>query len=188
MTNGLEHSELTDGFAFGVTILMMLTGRVALGLTQACDEALDDPSLASSIADDIAAWPDHVATEVATVVARLTTQRKRLRMQLPEALRLLAALGTAADAAQETVQPDSTRLCLVCEENPREVRFACGHSCCCRHCLPLMLKDGKCATCREPFGTAPLLDQGTHVRAEPTFQLGVPQERKGGRGGRGRGR
>ena len=62
-------SQVTDGFALGVTLLMVLTGRSAVGLIEACDEALsDNPSLAPDIADATAAWPDAVTTEVVKVV------------------------------------------------------------------------------------------------------------------------
>ena len=72
---GLENSELMDGFALGITLLMVLTARVAVVLTRACEEALESPELALSIADDLAAWPALVAVEVTRVVAGLVAPR-----------------------------------------------------------------------------------------------------------------
>jgi len=79
---------------------------------------------------------------------------------------------------------------------PREVRFRCGHSNCCRHCYQtVVLADAepKCPTCRQ---LAVVAEQGAQVNAAPTW---VPPEPpaappepvapgRGGRGGRGRGR
>ena len=41
MQNG-QASVLTDGYALGITLLVSLTGRGALGLLNACDYALDE--------------------------------------------------------------------------------------------------------------------------------------------------
>ena len=246
VTNGLEHSELTDGFALGITMLMLLTGRVAVGLTHTCDEALEDPSLAPGLADEIAAWPASVAVELMVIAARLTTARKRNRMPLPDALVALrravdghyllrgrmpsvaecpqpassspsiptnglldvSSIGSldadiepfAASGAASQPSAGTERLCMICEDKPREVRFECGHACCCRECLVLVLSKGLCPVCRTRLGERPLLEEGTHVATAPTFELGAPRPAgpavpasrapsigRRGRGGRGRG-
>ena len=71
-------------------------------------------------------------------------------------------LATAADA----------RMCIICEEAPREVRFACGHATVCVGCLPQVLERcRKCPTCNVDFGAQPVAERGAHVRTAPTFVL-----------------
>ena len=43
VSNSLRHSELTDGYAFGITILVALTGRPAIGLLEECRHMLRHP-------------------------------------------------------------------------------------------------------------------------------------------------
>ena len=192
---------------------MVLTARSAVGLIEACDEALENPSLAPSIADGSAIWPAAVATDVVKVVAGLTAPRKRNRMKLHDALQELTALTSHRDEARAsmntevasppgsdvapnlatTASEDSERLCMICEVNAREVRFECGHACTCRQCLPLVLKSGMCPSCRTPFGAQPIREEGSHVGGAPTFQLGSGRGRGAaadarGQGGLGRGR
>ena len=48
------------------------------------------------------------------------------------------------------------RLCIICEDQPRQVRFLCGHSCACATCADLVRRnDNLCPTCRTPLGLAP---------------------------------
>ena len=188
VVNAGQHSELTDGFALGVTLLMVLTARVAVGLLEACEEALEEPQEASSVADDTAGWPDAVASEVMRVAKGLLTPRKRSRMALTDALEALTKVNIARD---EPAEDATMRKCMICDDQPRELRFVCGHAICCRDCLPMVLRQGKCPTCRTAFEEAPILEEGAHVAAAPTFQLGGG--RAGGSAGplangRGRGR
>ena len=61
---------------------------------------------------------------------------------------------------------------FICEEAPREVRFACGHALVCNGCLPVVVAQyKKCPTCDRPFGAQPVAERGTHVRGAPTFVL-----------------
>jgi hypothetical protein len=49
-----------------------------------------------------------------------------------------------------------TRLCLICDDSPREVRFLCGHATACVACAELIRrKDNLCPTCRSPLGAEP---------------------------------
>jgi hypothetical protein len=45
-------------------------------------------------------------------------------------------------------------LCAICEEAPRTVRFGCGHSCMCEHCLKYLMHEDNgrvlCPVCRIP--------------------------------------
>ena len=63
----------------------------------------------------------------------------------------------------------SRRICVICEDQPREVRFGCGHACTCTSCAELIrAKDNLCPTCRAPLGDAAFKPVGkeltTYVR------------------------
>ena len=81
-----QASQLTDGFALGITLLVSLTGRGAVGLLNACDYALEEPDTAEGIAAADAGWSAAQAEEVARLVVGLAYERKRKRMPLAEAL------------------------------------------------------------------------------------------------------
>ena len=69
--NGLQHSELTDGFAAGITLLMALVGLPATGLDNQCRYMLRHPTRpekwqAPGMPDATAGeWPPAVATTIA---------------------------------------------------------------------------------------------------------------------------
>eukprot|EP00966_Prymnesium_polylepis_P317642 7338513-Prymnesium_polylepis.1 len=44
ITNELAHSEVTDGYAAGITLLVALTGKPAVGLTEQCRHMLRHPN------------------------------------------------------------------------------------------------------------------------------------------------
>ena len=97
-------------------------------------------------------------------------------MPLPDVLARLEAMVVAAavsssEAAAEAAAEEA-RVCIICEEAPREVRFACGHALVCNGCLPAVVEQcKKCLTCDRPFGAQPVAERGTHVRGAPTFVL-----------------
>uniref|UniRef100_A0A7S2C0G6 Protein kinase domain-containing protein n=1 Tax=Haptolina brevifila TaxID=156173 RepID=A0A7S2C0G6_9EUKA len=103
VVNGLQHSEATDGFALGVTLLMSLTGLPAVGLLARCNLMLrhtQQPELWSSLLDGH--WPTAVAAEMAAIVWDLTMPVfKEDRLPIPEAMRRLEAL-LATPAAPTT--------------------------------------------------------------------------------------
>ncbi|EOD31940.1 hypothetical protein EMIHUDRAFT_364686 [Emiliania huxleyi CCMP1516] len=121
-------------------------------------------------------------------------------MPLAEALPRLEALVEAAGAVEETAGAEE-RLCDLCYDAPRSVRFACGHALYCEACVPRVLeRDTNCPACRQP--ALPIAATGRLVAAQTTFvhqppSRTVPQAqpvggteavgRRGGRGGRGRG-
>jgi hypothetical protein len=186
VVNGLQHSEATDGFALGVTLLMALTGKPAVGLTHTCSPLLRAP-------DDVEAWamlldgewPRHVAAACAAVAWGLTMpQFKEDRLPIPEARRRIeAALASieSADGAAATPPPAAPaaappaadtelRSCIVCDDAPRECRFHCGHACCCARCADLIANTGgRCPICRG--ASHPLLASGEQVGGAPTFEL-----------------
>ena len=101
-------------------------------------------------------------------------------MPLPDVLARLEAMvvaaavssSEAAAAAEAEAAAEEARVCIICEEAPREVRFACGHALVCNGCLPVVVEQHKkCPTCDRPFGAQPVAERGTHVRAAPTFVL-----------------
>ena len=65
----------------------------------------------------------------------------------------------------------SRRICVICEDQPREVRFPCGHACTCDSCAHLVrAKDNLCPTCRAPLGDEPFepvgMETTTYVRSK----------------------
>ena len=115
------------------------------------------------------------------------------RMELPEALRRVeaalrhqtstaasssaaaateAALGGASApggaAAPVPVSDELLRGCVICDDAPREVRFRCGHACCCEACAALVEAAGReCPICRAT--THPL--RSRVAEGAPTFEL-----------------
>ena len=95
-------------------------------------------------------------------------------MPLPDVLARLEAMvvaATASSAEAEAAEAEA-RVCIICEEAPREVRFACGHALVCNACLPAVVAQyKKCPTCARLFGSQPVAERGTHVRVAPTFVM-----------------
>jgi len=168
-------TELTDGFAFGVTALMALTGLPAAGIKQRCRHMLRWPTQPQQWqppgVPDVAAgsWDGGASSGLAEVIQSLTDEWAEDRMPLPDVLARLEAMVVAATASSLEAE---ARMCIICEEAPREVRFACGHALVCNGCLPAIVeKYKKCPTCDRPFGAQPVAERGMHVRGAPTFVL-----------------
>ena len=67
-------------------------------------------------------------------------------------------------------QVDELRSCVICDDALREVRFQCGHACCCDDCAALVASSGgECPICRG--ATHPVLARGAHLQGAPTFEL-----------------
>ena len=165
---------LTDAFAFGVTVLMALTGLPSADIRQRCRHMQKWPTQpnrwqAPGVPDEQAGSCDEaVAISLAEIVTGLKEEWEEDRMPLSEVLVRLEAM---APASTEEVTSEA-RLCIICEEAPREVRFACGHALVCNGCLPVVVEQcKKCPTCDRPFGAQPVAERGTHVRVAPTFVL-----------------
>ena len=70
-----------------------------------------------------------------------------------ECTRLCRRLGLSQPTEQSV---PSRRFCVICEDQPREVRFRCGHACTCAACADLVrAHDNLCPTCRAELGAAP---------------------------------
>ena len=175
-------TELTDGFAFGVTVLMALTGLPAAEIKQRCRHMLKWPTQPQRWqppgVPDVAAgsWDSGASSGLAEVIQGLTDEWGEDRMPLPDVLARLEAMVVAATVssseAEAAAAAEEARVCIICEEAPREVRFACGHALVCNGCLPVVLEQcKKCPTCDRPFGAQPVAERGAHVRVAPTFVL-----------------
>ena len=101
------------------------------------------------------------------------------RMSLSDALKELESIVEAAGEPEATTARVSSepKECMVCLENPREVRFGCGHACCCLSCLDDLKASAAaknepvlCLTCREPIDEQ-ASESGAHVANAPTFCL-----------------
>ena len=112
MQDNCEASELTDGYAFGLTILVTLTGRAVTGpgqeLMQRCGLMITRPYdkacwKAPGLPDAAAGiWPDRVACGLAKLVVGLsweTTEQRRLA--LPEARHELEVLQNQAGVEED---------------------------------------------------------------------------------------
>ena len=170
-------------------LLMTLTGLPTTDLKQRCRLMLKFPDRPGrwqkpGVPDEAAGeWDGAAVAGLAQISALLTDQYEEDRMPFAEALQKLEALAAAAAAAEEaaagadaapsgSVGDGEERCCIVCEEAPREVRFACGHALVCRGCLPVVVeRHRKCPNCGVAFGTHPVVEQGEHVRSGPTFVL-----------------
>ena len=184
-------TELTDGFAFGVTVLLTLTGLPTVGIKQRCRHMLKWPTQPQRWqppgVPDVAAgsWDGGASSGLAEVIQGLDEKWAEDRMPLPDVLARLEAMVVAATAASASAGSSSSssaaaaataaeeaRVCIICEEAPREVRFACGHALVCNGCLPVVVEQcKKCPTCDRPFGAQPVAERGAHVRVAPTFVL-----------------
>jgi hypothetical protein len=195
MHSGGCFSELTDGFAMGVTALVTMVGLPASNILQRCRLLLrkpEDPAKwATPALPDASAgeWPDDVKVGLATMVVGLSfAPFEEERMPLADALEQLEKLcachsiGEEATAAalaaeREARQPPSE--CVVCLDAPRQQRFACGHLLCCTDCVQQLLSSSLCPTCRAPLS---LINndkaQGAQGfgGAEATFELPVTKK------------
>ena len=100
--NGLQHSTLTDGFAFGITALVAIVATPAVGLKVACRYMLKHPTNRErwqppGVPDAAAGeWPTGVVGRLAEAIAGLTEEYKEDRILLPDALATLAEIERTA--------------------------------------------------------------------------------------------
>ena len=172
-----EATVLTDAFALGVTVLMALTGLPSASIRQRCRHMQKWPTQPSrwqapGVPDvDAGSWDEAVAIGLAEIVVGLNENWEEDRMPLSEVLGRLEAMATATGADTLATAAEA-RMCIICEEAPREVRFACGHATVCAGCLPQVVERcRKCPTCDYVFGAQPVAERGAHVRTAPTFVL-----------------
>jgi len=114
-----QYSEITDGYALGISLLVCLTARPAVGLLEACADALEEPTpeIIATTYDTSAAWPPDVAVALTRVVIGLSWARTRARrMTVANAL---TALEQAADLGGvrpglSVVGPQLVQTCAPC--------------------------------------------------------------------------
>ena len=191
LNSGGRFSELTDGFAMGVTMLVLLTRLGAADILQRCRAMLRNPDrvdkwAAPGVPDATAGeWPDVVQCGLATLVCGLSLENfKVYRMPLVAALETLEQLcrgqGIGEGAADQACAAEMDARqplpeCIICMDAPRQVRFRCGHALCCNDCLPACLATKYCPTCREELRR----EEAGDVRdgeAAATFVLSTPRE------------
>jgi len=172
-TRSGKFSELTDGYAMGVSLLMCLGGRPAIAVVDRFGDALEGLAPAATFTDPTAEWPPDVAEQALEVVRGLIWGRRPpQRMVLSQALRLLEAMADA-----QRLRPgirddgeDAERSCIICMSAPRSVRFSCGHAlqcCTVNGCAAAVLRRGICPNCRVPISS--MADRGGHIALERTF-------------------
>ena len=120
--NGGRFDEKADGYAVGVTLLVLLTGRPAVvegeHIIGRCE--VDDVSL---VADERAQWPSAVAQEVLKVGMDLVKRNRSMRITLSTALQRLEQLVDANPAPALEPEVVVERECMMCLSAPRHVRF-----------------------------------------------------------------
>ena len=164
MVNGKEYDASSDGYAFGVMLLMLLSGHEALGLTERCRNLLRHPKVpdmwaVAGVPDPLAgSWPDTVMVEVAEIAAGLLERYQDERMPMVQACDRLAqvvvahppapppsaattntnaTLDARATSSDPTASAPHPKECMRCLEKPRSIRFACGHACLCQGCYTI---------------------------------------------------
>ena len=90
-----EYSVLTDGFAVGVTLLVVLTRRDPVRIVDVIEEEHDaemDDIPAEQLAESSANWPIEVARALKELHKGLCMVRARKRLRLPDVLQTLSAI------------------------------------------------------------------------------------------------
>jgi serine/threonine protein kinase len=124
---GAAYSDVADGWALGITLLVALTGRSPLSIIDTCerDFKLDFPEIeAAKLSDQDAGWPPRVAAAIKDVIrsaaSGLCHPSVRKRLTVADALATLTSLadgdgnggsnrGTLeSSAASSSGQPAST--------------------------------------------------------------------------------
>ena len=120
-------------------------------------------------------WGGEAVSGLIDIVNGLKEEYAEDRMPLPEVLARLSAMTAVSGSGgpvAATEELGEARMCIICEEAPREVRFACGHATVCAACLPgVVTQHRECPTCSVAFGAEPVADRGEHVRVAPTFVM-----------------
>ena len=103
-------TELTDGFAFGVTVLLTLTGLPTVGIKQRCRHMLKWPTQPQRWqppgVPDVAAgsWDGGASIGLAEVIQGLDEKWAEDRMPLPDVLARLEAMVVAATVSSSEAE------------------------------------------------------------------------------------
>jgi serine/threonine protein kinase len=106
-----QYSEITEGFAVGRTLLVVLTRRKPVDIEDEIEDDNGDLPFgevpAAQMADPGAGWPVEVATEIKRLYVGLCVVRKKHQLKLVEVQRALQALLQSAPQAGEAWQGDA---------------------------------------------------------------------------------
>jgi serine/threonine protein kinase len=151
-----RYDKKTDGYAFGVTMLQVLTKwpvfDEALGdeghIIQRCSErGLEIDNLLLLLAGRIGAnsLPDGMWKRLLNIALALVKQDRRRRISVADArMRLEGELDELDLRAPVPVQEPVERECIVCMSAAREVRYGCGHSQVCNGCFVTIMARCPC--------------------------------------------
>ena len=110
-----ECSELTDGFAVGVTLLVVLTHRNPVDIEDACEQDNGDTPFeeipAERLAEPSAGWPVEVAQTLKDLYKGLCVVRKRKRLGLAEVVPKLGKLLEYAPSRRPSEFSDAYPMC-----------------------------------------------------------------------------
>ena len=144
-----HYSQMTDGYALGISLLVCLTGKPALEALDASEGMLEEPSRSDVNAfDPQAGWPEEVATELVHLVVGLAWRRSaRQRMALADALARIEALADANSTRPGIAAASGRRAARVrrVHGSRRAPRYRCGHCVACEACT---LQLERCPSCR----------------------------------------
>lgn len=77
------------------------------------------------------------------------------------------------DGGVTGIESHDLKLCVICLENARDVRFNCGHAVVCKKCLDIMLRPSattpRCPTCRSLLGNPSGMSFGKDIARLETF-------------------
>ena len=178
-----QFDEACDGFAMGVTLLVLLTRLPAVDpvhgpIDGRCD--VDDADEVMALADAAAQWPRAVAVAVHRAAMGLVRRNRGRRIAVAEARACLERVAQDNAAHMPPVPPGGAggaqgsveRECIVCMSAPRHVRFGCGHSAMCRGCVDAFMRRPRpaCPHCRRPVSLGELV-VSDDVAREDTFVL-----------------
>ena len=167
-------SELTDGYAMGITMLVVITGQQELVdgehvLDRLQDEMEDPARMLPKVHQSAGSWPQEVAVGLTKIAKGLSWERKRGRMPLRQALEKMEHLAEEV-TLREFIQASAerSRMCVICMSSPRSVRYQCGHASVCNSC-DAALGDRpvpSCPVCRVPIRGRL---QGEEIASQNTF-------------------
>ena len=163
----------SDAYSLGVVVLHVLTGEPALDLAIMRSLAREAQMDASQLTPDEVAgsWPARTV-EALREVGRGLTAPSTSRMGVADARERLDGVLGAEDATATSNEERGARVCMICMDAPRAVRFnPCGHAVACADCAAI-LRAGvdivKCPYCRNVI-EGPESDVALRRPDEPTF-------------------
>lgn len=70
-------------------------------------------------------------------------------------VRFMIKIENYAIVFNQDMKSQNTKDCLICVENPRSIRFGCGHSCTCEICAKIIIEStNSCPICKQKINTS----------------------------------